>query len=55
MSEDQFGQICGDCSGTGIKMEEKQMEIEPGKVRTVMVTGACRFCQGTGWLGGRGR
>ena len=55
MSEDHLGQVCGDCLGTRVKMEEKPMELEPGKVTTVLVTSVCRSCGGTGWLGGRGR
>lgn len=55
MPDDQYGQICGRCTGSGVGMEEKQIVLDDGTVGTTMVVGACRDCQGTGWLGGRSR
>lgn len=55
MGEEQYGQICGQCSGSGVGMEEKQMKLDDGTVTTAVVVGACKNCHGTGWLGGRTR
>jgi len=55
MGEEQYGQICGQCNGAGTSMEDKQIILDDGTVSTTIVVGACRLCQGTGWLGGRSR
>lgn len=50
---DDNGQKCGDCKGTGAKFQKTASLMPNGKMEETIVVSNCGSCLGSGWLRGR--